>query len=284
MTDTEELSGAREWIARLDSASDRHDVPFDGGSIRWRRFGAGHPLVLVHGGHGSWLHWIRNVQALSARNELWIPDLPGYGDSSALPRGAGIEAIVEIVVGSLDALVGSGTSVDFAGFSFGGVVSTRSAVARGNVRRLALLGTGGHGGPRRQARELKQWRGLDEGTQRETLRHNLASLMLHDPASIDALALEAYTQSCAATRYRSRPVSRASSIAELLEPFSNPVLFLFGEHDVTTTPDIVGRNLTAGHPSREARIIAGGGHWVQYERAAEVNRAIGAWLGNETSQ
>jgi pimeloyl-ACP methyl ester carboxylesterase len=46
--------------------------------------GAGRPLVLVHGGHGSWLHWVRNIEALSAKRTLWIPDLPGYGDSSAL--------------------------------------------------------------------------------------------------------------------------------------------------------------------------------------------------------
>lgn len=269
----------KDALQALDASSAHHDVPFDGGTMRWRRFGAGRPLALVHGGHGSWLHWVRNIAALSAKHELWIPDLPGYGDSSALPRDAGVERMVEIVARSLDALVGAQTEIDLVGFSFGGVVSTRAALARGHVGRLALLGTGGHGGPRRQMDELKQWRGLEPEATRETLRHNLASLMLHDPASIDSLALEAYAQSCAATRYHSRPVSRASSISELLEPFTNPVLLLFGEHDVTTTPDVVAKTLVEGHRNRRAMIIAGGGHWVQYERAEPVNRALLQWLG-----
>jgi 2-hydroxy-6-oxonona-2,4-dienedioate hydrolase len=265
-------------LLALDALAAHHDVPFDNGTMRWRRFGSGRPLVLVHGGHGSWLHWVRNVAALSASHELWIPDLPGYGDSSALPRDAGVVRIVEIMVASLATLVGAQTEIDLVGFSFGGVVSTRAAVARGHVRRLALLGTGGHGGPRRQMNELKQWRGLEPEATHEILRHNLAALMLHDPASIDALALEAYAQSCAATRYRSRPVSRASSITELLEPFTHPVLLLFGEHDVTTTPDVVAKTLVEGHPNREAVIIPGGGHWVQYERAEAVDRTLLDWL------
>jgi len=64
-------------LLALDALAARHDVPFDNGTMRWRRFGSGRPLVLVHGGHGSWLHWVRNIAALSASHELWIPDLPG---------------------------------------------------------------------------------------------------------------------------------------------------------------------------------------------------------------
>ena len=248
--------------------------------MRWRRFGAGRPLVLVHGGYGSWLHWVRNIEALAAQRELWIPDLPGFGESSSLPRDAGIEGVVETTVAALDALVGAGTPVDFAGFSFGGVVSTRAAVARGNVGRLALLGSGGHGGARRQQGELQPWRGLEPAARREALRNNLASLMLHDPACIDALAMEAYEQSCALARYRSRPVSRASRIIELLVPFTNPVLLMFGEHDVTTTPEVVLPPLTKGHPNRAARIVGGAGHWVQYERADAVNEVLRSWMGN----
>jgi 2-hydroxy-6-oxonona-2,4-dienedioate hydrolase len=268
----------KQALLALDATGVHHDVPFENGTMRWRRFGNGRPLVLVHGGHGSWLHWVRNVAALSATHEVWIPDLPGYGDSSALPRDAGVVRIVEIMVATLATLIGARTEIDLVGFSFGGVVSTRAAVARGHVRRLALLGTGGHGGPRRQVDELKQWRGLEPEATRETLRYNLAALMLHDPASIDALALEAYAQSCAATRYRSRPVSRASSINELLEPFTNPVLLVFGEHDVTTTPLAVASTLVEGHPNREAVVIEGGGHWVQYERAQAVNDALLAFM------
>ena len=83
--DAAALEAARGRIASLDARAERHDVDVGGGKrMAWRRFGEGAPLVLVHGGHGSWMHWIRNIEALSARHSLWIPDLPGYGDSDAL--------------------------------------------------------------------------------------------------------------------------------------------------------------------------------------------------------
>jgi CubicO group peptidase (beta-lactamase class C family) len=36
-----------------------------GPSVTWRRFGSGPHLVLLHGGHGSWLHWVRNIEFLA---------------------------------------------------------------------------------------------------------------------------------------------------------------------------------------------------------------------------
>lgn len=231
MNDTE----ARQRIASIDARSVHHDVAFDAGrSIRWRRFGGGPPLVLVHGGHGSWMHWLRNIEALSARHALWIPDLPGYGDSASLAEGEGIERLVSIVLESLDTLVGRGTELDLCGFSFGGVVASR---------------------------------------------YNLGLHMFHDPAKIDALAIEASVAPVMATRFRSKPISRAASLAQILAPFTKPVLMLWGEHDVTTTPAIAATTLTEGRAEREAHVIPGGGHWVQYECADEVNRRLLAWSG-----
>mgnify|MGYP000041084374 CR=1 FL=1 len=44
-------------------------------------------LVLLHGGSGSWNHWVRNVLPLSQTRAVWALDTPGLGDS-ALPQGA----------------------------------------------------------------------------------------------------------------------------------------------------------------------------------------------------
>jgi pimeloyl-ACP methyl ester carboxylesterase len=63
----------------------------EGVRVRWRRFGTDTtqpPLVLLHGGHGSWMHWLRNAEALSAGRTLWLPDMPGFNDSDAPPRVA----------------------------------------------------------------------------------------------------------------------------------------------------------------------------------------------------
>ena len=44
-------------IAQLEAAGARHSVPHEGRVVCWRRFGNEPHLVLLHGGHGSWLHW-----------------------------------------------------------------------------------------------------------------------------------------------------------------------------------------------------------------------------------
>ena len=141
----DELDAARARIAALEGEATRHRVATAGGkSMAWRRFGKGPPLVLIHGGHGSWLHWVHNIEPLAQRHTLWVPDLPGYGDSDLVESGD-VEPIVESVVHSLDALEGRGSIVDLCGFSFGGLVASRVASDRGGVRRLAVIGTAGHG-------------------------------------------------------------------------------------------------------------------------------------------
>lgn len=71
-----------EWMAEREKSGSRHVVTVGEHQVVWRQFGSGSPLVLIHGGHGSWLHWARNIEALSKDFSLWIPNLAGYGDSS----------------------------------------------------------------------------------------------------------------------------------------------------------------------------------------------------------
>ena len=59
---TSAAPSVHETIARLDALAQRHDVAYQGHSVCWRRWGDdGLPLVLIHGRHGNWMHWIRNI-------------------------------------------------------------------------------------------------------------------------------------------------------------------------------------------------------------------------------
>jgi pimeloyl-ACP methyl ester carboxylesterase len=42
--------------------------------------GAG-PTLLLHGGTGSWTHWVRNIEPLARQFSVVVPDLPGMGES-----------------------------------------------------------------------------------------------------------------------------------------------------------------------------------------------------------
>jgi len=164
----EEEQEARAAIARVDALSTHHDPVHGGVRVRWRRFGSDTsrpPLVLLHGGHGSWMHWLRNAEALSAGRTLWLPDMPGFNESDAPPRVApgedSLPPLLDALGGTLDQLIGPGTPIDLGGFSFGGLTAARFAVRRGAIRRLALVGSGGHG-TRFRSKEVSLSGGLQQ--------------------------------------------------------------------------------------------------------------------------
>jgi pimeloyl-ACP methyl ester carboxylesterase len=282
---TEITEAARAEIARVEQRGSVHDAVHGGVRVRWRRFGdadaphAPPPLVLLHGGHGSWMHWIRNVEALSADRVLWVPDMPGFHDSDVpRPLAAGdapLDPLLDALGGSLDALIGAGTTIDLGGFSFGGLTAAKFCARRGNVRRLALLGSGGHGTLRRMTVEMINWRAApDRAAEVAALRHNLAALMLHDPAAIDALAFAVHDISCHGTRLRSKEISLAGGLQPALAAHAGPQLLVWGAFDVTADPRAVVAQLTEGQPQRQGVVVDGAGHWVQYERAAATNRLL----------
>jgi 2-hydroxy-6-oxonona-2,4-dienedioate hydrolase len=273
---------ARAAIAQLQAQARIERVAYEGRVVCWRGFGEGPPLVLLHGGHGSWLHWIRNVAALAQAHTVWVADLPGCGDSDALAgdphAGDRMEHLVDALIGSLDTLVGRHAVVDLAGFSFGGVVAAQLAVQRPQVRRLALLGPGAHGAARREHTPLLDWRLPDLQTRRAALRHNLHAFMLHARQD-DPLAFEVHRASCERTRLRSKALSHAPLLPQLLQALDLPLLLLWGEHDVTADPVVLAPRLADGHPGREWIVVPGAGHWVQYERAPEVDQLLLRWFG-----
>ena len=271
----------QRWINGHPPREMRHVVDVGGTSICWRQFGTGEPLVLIHGGHGSWLHWAQNIDALSQKFTVWVPDLPGYGDSDR-PVFDDLSRLVQVTIESLDQLVGKGTAINLAGFSFGGLVSAHIAARRASVRRLALLGPAGHGGPRRPRGKLMNWKLAGTDAQVfEAMRHNLWVHMLYADAHIDPLAIGIHTASCIRTRYVSRGHGAKGELAQALEPYSGDTLFIWGEQEVTATPELLVDTLVTTHPGRSYRIIAEAGHWVQYEAHTEVNTLLLEWFARQ---
>lgn len=273
---------AEAELARLDGTAIRHRIVHGGATVVWREFGDGPPLVLLHGGHGNWMHWARSIDALGATHTLLIPDLPGFGDSDSLPGSVHapdrLDRLVEAVIGTLDQLLGGDTPVALAGFSFGGLVAASLAARRPGLARLALLGPGGHGGARRPGAALIDWRTDDPAAMRHALRHNLEAHMLHDRGAVDDLAMAIHERACRATRFRSKAISRQPLLGDALAAYAGPTLLMWGEHDVTAVPVDIAEQLAAGADHRDWCVIPGAGHWVQYERHREVNGLLLRWF------
>ena len=275
---------ATACIAQLDEQSTRHDVAFQGGRMCWRKFGSGRPLVLVHGGHGSWMHWVRNIEALAERFTVWVPDLPGYGESDN-PEQPDLSSLVEATIATLDQLLGATTDIDVAGFSFGGLVAAHLAARRKRVGKLVLLGPVGHGTRRRPVGLAVPWKSLgDDQELAQRMKHNLAIQMIHFPEHIDALAVMVHTDSCLRNRFRSKTFSRGNSLFEALDRHDGELLLIWGEHDVTADPAVLAHSLVSSHPQRRAHIVKDAGHWVQFEHPTETNRLMLDWLTAESME
>ena len=269
-------------IHHLDTLARREIIDFGEGSLCWRGFGSGPPVILLHGGHGSWRHWVNNIEPLAATHTVWVADMPGYGDSDKPGPDNTMAALVAALQTSLDALVGPQAEIDVVGFSFGGLVAVNLAVQRGHVRRLAVMGPAGHGGRRRPRGELQAWKAAlrdpDPAALVTVMRHNLGVHMLHDTRRIDALALAVHTESCLSTRFRSKEISRSGGLHAALDRCPMPILLAWGEHDVTADPQALARELAHGREGRQAHIVEHAGHWVQYEGAATINRLLVEFL------
>lgn len=269
-------------IAALESACERISQPILGHHVVWRRVGSGPPLVLLHGGHGSWLHWARVIPELSSSFNLWMPDMPGYGESTLTPSG-GLTELVAQLRQSLDALLGAHTPILLGGFSFGGLVSAQLAAQREHVQRLVLIGPAGHGGRRRQTVSPMPWRDLDPDADpvgwAERMRHNLLAQMLHSESAVDGLAMEIQWRSCVNTRFRSKPFSRSGALAPALQAYPGATLELWAEHDVTATPHELEDRAAPGGAPRKRLIVGGAGHWLMHECPATTALLMKNGLG-----
>lgn len=243
----------------------------------WRAWGTGQPLLLLHGGSGSWTHWIHNVGPLATCRRVLAPDMPGFGESDALPEPQTAEALADLVAAGLDAVVPD-QHLDIAGFSFGAIVAGLVAARLGaRVGVLALLGPGGLGLSTPPMRPLQRARAdMPAEEVRRAHRRNLRILMIADAVRVDALAVHLQIDNVRRARFKVGAIPESDVLLRALPRIHARVAALWGERDAFTGPHIeTSRRLLASmHPDADFRVIRGAGHWINYEAADQVNRAL----------
>jgi 2-hydroxy-6-oxonona-2,4-dienedioate hydrolase len=250
------------------------------GEVVWRRWGEGPPLLMLHGGAGSWMHWVHNIEALSRERTLWLPDLPGFGDSNLPGEGLDADSIAPIVVDGADRLL-HGEAFDLVGFSFGSLVSGFMArQAPDKVKRLVLTaatGLGIHVGPRQELRSL---RGVtDEQAREDVLRHNLAAMMIHDLAHIDAMAVAVQDRSAQRDRVRNRQIARSDAMVRIAPEWRCPVFGIWGRDDSIRLRDPASFDAATDRLGlQQKHVLPDAGHWVQFEAADTFNALVARLL------
>lgn len=253
-----------------------------GCDVLWREWGAGDgiPLVALHGGHGSWLHWLRNVDAFAGKYRVLLPDMPGFGDSSDFDLPARDPARIDLLVDALkhgiEEQIGR-QPFHLMGFSFGGLVAGMVAQRMPQIRTLTLLGCAGHGLRRPSEVPMRNWREFDGVERALVLKENLEAFMLAGESDGDACWI--HEQSCEKTRFYSKNYSRKALLADVLPEIHAPMFMLWGENDVTAEPVKAAEFLAQNRQEREWMTIPKAGHWVQYDAASTVNVLLNCWLG-----
>ena len=240
------------------------------GRVHVESVGIGPPLVMLHGFamHGGLFSPV--LPALAARSRVHVVDLPGHGWSKAIAP-PDMASVVSAVDAAIDAAVPGDEPLTVLGWSLGGQVAMRWALARpGRIARLVLVATTPSfvtrdGWPQAMARETLarfgdelavayrltllrfltlQVQGSDEG--RETLSALRARLFERGEPAPGVLAA-------------TLAMLRDNDLRSELPRIRAPALVIGGERDALV-PLAATESLAAALPCATHRTIAGAAH------------------------
>ena len=264
----------------LDTAlqqANRLELPTALGKQVWHVWNqaAGNPLVLLHGGSGSWNHWVRNVLPLSLHRAVWALDTPGMGDSDLPPNAEDADDVAQPLTQGLEALF-QHQAIDLVGFSFGGLMAGFLAAQQPDrVKRMVLVGVPGLG----LFNGIKTMRGFKAGmTKQERMevhRNNLLAIMLFDEKHITPELLDMQEHNVLRDRLRKRRIARSDALLALQQQWTCEVHGIWGERDALYQGTLhLIPQLLADCRLKHFHVIQGAGHWVQFEDAEAFNQTL----------
>ena len=258
-------------------------TPCGTGEMVWRVWGAGAPLVLLHGGAGSWRHWLRTIEAFRGERMVVAPDLPGLGESADVPDAAA-DGGAGIVAAGLAEVLGDTAGADLVGFSFGGAIGGLVAT-RLPVRSLTLVGAGGLGVIRSGAK-LERVRDKEGAAREAAHRTNLHRWMIADPARINAAAVAIQDWNSRHARFDSRAIGTGDALVRVLPSLPCPVAGIWGEHDhaVRGETDRPRAALQSIQPGSRFVVVPGAGHWVAHEAPDAFAAALRGLLAPSSAE
>ena len=243
--------------------------------------GAGAPVVLLHGVGMRLEAWAPQMAALAARHRVIAVDLPGHGESRALPEFADLPAFVDWLGLFFDEL--GLDRISLAGHSMGALIAGGAAARfTDRIARVALL----NGVYRRDAAAsaaviarageiraglvdvdgpLLRWFGTDS---RDSSFYRTTRAWL---SSVDR---GGYATAYAA--FASGDQTYADRWAEV----TCPALFLTGSDDPNSTPAMA-QAMAEAAPRGYAVLIDGHRHMVNLTAPDEVNTILSDWLTRE---
>ncbi|MGB1538774.1 MAG: alpha/beta fold hydrolase [Pseudomonadales bacterium] len=280
------LTASEIQVRTLEEISRRVRIECGFGQLEFRCFGGpvdSETLLLVHGGSGSWLHWVRNIDVLRQHFKIWTVDLPGLGASDALPEGYTAQDAVAAFAEGCQNLTEL-SSFHLVAFSWGCAVSAQAALVLSEVvRSITLIGPASIGDVSRVGGMKPLLRRKPNMTKEETdhfHRTNLAHLMISDPSKIDALALHVQAVNTRQARFKSPKFAKNTMVLDAVAQLSMPMQVIYGDLDGPALPDVASKRalFLAANPKVVFELVAGVGHWLAFEQPDVFHGLIVNWM------
>jgi 4,5:9,10-diseco-3-hydroxy-5,9,17-trioxoandrosta-1(10),2-diene-4-oate hydrolase len=275
----------------------RVEARIGGRTISYSQIGEGPIVLMLHGGGpgaSGLSNYSRNIEALSKKFTLVVPDMPGYGRSTKGLSGKDpFGDLAGAMIGLLDHLSVSQASV--VGNSLGGACALRMALdAPNRVSRLVLMGPGGvdttRGLPTKGLGHLLDYYS-GEGPTLEKLSQFIREDLVYDASSVpESVIQQRFEASLDPEVIASPPLQRPKGIPNFrkidftrdprLQGLTTPTLVLWGRDDKVNRPSGA-QSLQKRMSNCDIYLFARTGHWVQWERADEFNAVTTAFLSSE---
>lgn len=252
----------------------------DGRRMAWHQWGQGQPLLFLHGGAGSWMHWIRQIAAFRDRYRILAPDLPGFGVSGAAPDPTNFPEMGRDVAAGIDTVLGENADYTILAFSMGGNFTSQLLQFQpGRQRGIFMVSPASIMKP--SPPPMEKVRGKTGADLVAAHRSNLGGVMIADPARVDDLAMRIQHENTENTRLRDVFSNRGRLLPEVLPEYAGPLISLWGEADTFMGPGTLDQRkaiVKQACPQAETLSLPGVGHWANYEAADEVNALIDSFL------
>lgn len=252
-----------------------------GHRIHWTEFGAGPPLLLVHGLGSSGADWAFQIPPLAASHRVIVPDLRGSGRSVDARGPFSIPQFADDLWALLDAL--GAEQPRLVGFSLGGAVALEMALARpGAVARLATINS-------LPSYRIDHWRKWMEVHLQATMVRTLglprvarmvaARLFPHPHQAPMRERVVAVLGANPPRAYLDTVRALAGWCAgDRLHMLRTPMLMIAAEHDYTPLDE---KHRWARHLGAKIAVVRGSRHGTPFDAMAATNACLVAFLAGE---
>ena len=251
---------------------------------QWQNAGA-EKVVLLHGGSGSWLQWVRNIRVLREHFDVYAIDLPGLGDAAMCDVESDADSAALTTRLALEQLFDSAFHV--VAFSWGCTLTAMMMKDMAPLLKSVMLtGPAAVGDlPRRVTMKALVKRTPEMGRE-EVLaaqRENLARLMIHQGSRIDDTAVAIQDINTSKARFRSPPYARSTLVIDGVRGTTTPLFVIYGDHDAPAYPDLEARRrlFQDARPDVRFELVADAGHWLQYELPELFNDNCIEWINSQ---